>query len=366
MATKQTPLYDEHTKLGAKMIDFGGWQMPASYGSVVEEHTAVRNGCGIFDVSHMGEFFVEGPEALACLQNLTINDLERLEVGQGQYTAMLNPQGGMIDDLILYRLADQKYLLCVNAANIEKDFDWVLAKVEDFNCKVQNRSSEYSQIAIQGPKADAAINELLGGLDQHHSKLAYMDITEVKVDRDVCYLARTGYTGELGYEIYLPNAVATRVWQDLLACKSTKVLPIGLGARDTLRLEACYLLYGNDMNDSVTPYEAGIAWAVRLNKEFIGKAAIVDQKEKGIPRKIIAFRMEDKGIARQGMAVWKDGKQVGQITSGSMLPTCGFAGGMALVDHAAIGIGDTFEIDVRGKRKLAKAVKRPLYSAKVK
>lgn len=366
---KRTPLYDCHKKLNAKLVEFGGWEMPISYETVIAEHQTVRNACGIFDVSHMGEIFVSGPEAARFLQWLTINDINRLKPSQGQYSALLNQDGGIIDDLIIYCLNETSFLLCVNASNVDKDFNWIKEQSTKFDVEVKNDSAHWSQIAVQGPNSLAAINALVSSADQSRlGALEYSSIGKFRIFGEDAYIARTGYTGEHGYEIYLPNPQAARTWEALLATTAeTGLKPIGLGARDTLRLEACYLLYGNDMNDAVSPLEAGIAWAVRMEKgDFIGKPVLVNQKENGVPRKIVCFLMEEKGIARQDMDVYVGEKLIGKVTSASFLPTLEQAGGMALIQSDAAKVGDKIEIDIRGKRKLAKIEKRPLYSARVK
>jgi aminomethyltransferase len=286
----KTSLCEQHQRLGAKMVDFGGWYLPVSFGgSVLEEHHWVRSQCGIFDVSHMGEVFIEGPGSLEFLQQLTTNDVTRLGVGQGQYTAMCHENGGMVDDLIVYRLGHESYLAVVNAANIEKDFAWMLRQPRGPQVQLANRSAEYSQIAVQGPKSEEVLRKVLG--DGPWSNLKYMELNSLTWRAWPLWLARTGYTGELGYEIYLPNDAANTMWETLLEQKDA-VRPIGLGARDTLRLESCYLLYGQDMNDSVSPLEAGIAWATKIDKgPFSGREALISQKEKGIARKNMAFVM---------------------------------------------------------------------------
>lgn len=365
---KTTALYECHKKLGAKTIPFGEWDMPVSYSGIIDEHQTVRSKCGIFDVSHMGEILVSGKEAYKFLQHLTINDLDRLSDGNGQYTAILNEKGGMIDDLILYRIKEDSYLLCVNASNIEKDFAWVKAQSKGFVVNVTDDSVNWSQIAIQGPTSQTAVQKIVGPDKlERLAQLKYMEIISLDIEGHKAYLARTGYTGEHGYEIYLHNEIAVGVWNALLSThEDSGIKPVGLGARDTLRLEACYLLYGNDMDETVTPLEAGISWATRLQKSgFIGKEVLVSQKESGIPRKNIAFKMIDKAIGRGGMDVYHQDQLVGKITSGSKLPTLDFAGGMALVDRS-IGVDDEIYIDIRGKRKLAKVVKKPLYTANVK
>ena len=359
----QTPLFTVHKQLKAKIVPFAGWMMPVSYEGVLVEHKAVRESCGIFDVSHMGELFVSGPDSLKYLQHLTINDVSRLAIGGGQYTAILHENGGMIDDLILYRLAQEEYLICMNASNINKDSNWFLQHVHGFAVTVKDESEFWSQIAVQGPKSDQVIAQIFG---QEFLRMDYMSIVQRKLYEDNIWIARTGYTGESGFEIYLPNNTAVTLW-NLLLTTDVEVKPCGLGSRDTLRLEACYLLYGNDMNDDVSPLEAGIGWATKLTKDnFIGKNALVAQKEAGILRQIFAFKMQDDGIPRHGMKVYMNEKVIGEVTSGSVLPTLGGAGGMALINADGINQNTVIEIDIRGARKKAIICKRPLYVAKTK
>ena len=359
-----TPLHKCHVELKAKMVDFGGWHMPLSYGKVVDEHKTVRSQCGIFDVSHMGELFISGSESTSLLQFVLTNDVNALSVGQGQYTAMCNQAGGVIDDLICYRLEDQRYLLCVNASNVQKDFDWIKEHSTRFDVDVDNASRLWAQIAVQGPESKRAISAILSSdFEPAFSSLKYMEIRGAEINSTPCYIARTGYTGEQGYEIYMPNDVADGIWRSLLEKGCS---PVGLGARDTLRTEACYLLYGNDMNDSVSPLEAGISWAVKVGKgDFIGREALITQKEQGISRRLGAFTMEEPGIPRHGMEVRCENRVVGHVTSGSVLPSLGKNGGMCLVDSSC-SVGSSVEIDIRGKLKKAAIVKKPLYSAKVK
>ena len=364
---KKTPLHALHKQLKAKMVNFGGWDMPVQYESVLAEHKYVREHCGIFDVSHMGELIVEGKDALAYLQGITINDVARLELGNGQYSALPTEDAGFVDDLIIYRVGAQRYLLCVNASNIEKDFEWLKKNQGAHKVTLTNESTLWSQLAVQGPESEEALKAILGSEDQKRiAELPYTNITEASFQGKKGFVARTGYTGEKGYEIYIPNTIASSVFSELLEKSNAK--PIGLGARDTLRLEACYLLYGNDMDETVSPIEAGIAWAVRFEKgDFLGKAKMEAQKAGTAPaRKMVAFKLEDEGIARHGMDVYVGDRKVGVVTSGSVLPTVEGAGGMALIEKDAAALGDKISIDVRGKRKLAKVVKRPLYSAKVK
>jgi aminomethyltransferase len=366
----KTPLYDAHVARKAKMVPFGGWLMPVSYESVLIEHKTVREACGIFDVSHMGEVRVKGPDAETFLQSITINDLTKLAIGGGQYTAILNERGGMIDDLIVYKLAADEFFICMNAGNRDKDFSWIKTTCEKskLNVAVTNESDQWAQIAVQGPNSTPVTASLLSGRDAELLRaLPYTNIMHVTLHGRPALLARTGYTGEHGYEIYLPTDLAERTWMSLLELSGEHgVRPIGLGARDTLRLEAGYLLYGNDMNDDVSPLEAGIAWATKLDKgAFIGREALVEQKAKGLARRMVAFKMVDEGIPRHGMAVSAGGSAAGEVTSGSVFPTVGGAGGMALVS-TSLKEGDEFFVDIRGTQKRAKVVKRPIYAARTK
>lgn len=365
---QKTPLYDQHKVAGAKVIEFGGWMMPVSYTSVLAEHKSVREKCGIFDVSHMGEVRVKGPQAEDFMQHVTMNDAAKLKAGQGQYSALLNESGGMIDDLIVYRLGQDEYFICVNAANRSKDFEWISRQAKSFKVNTTNESDQWAQLAVQGPNSLRAMHQVVDPACRSElDALPYTNIMRAKVCGRECLVARTGYTGEHGYEIYLPADHAVTLWTALLATSpETGIVPVGLGARDTLRLEACYLLYGNDMNDQTTPLEAGVSWAVKLSKPgFIGKEALVKQKAGGQKQKIVAFKMKEDGIPRHGMTIYWRGEPAGFVTSGSVLPTVGGAGGMAMVT-SAVQESDELEVDVRGKRKLATVVKRPLYSAKTK
>ncbi len=364
---KTTPLYSVHRKLKAKTASFGGWDMPISYEGVLAEHKHVRQVCGVFDVSHMGEIFVSGPDALIFLQYYTTNDVSRLAVGNGQYSVLSTPAAGFVDDLFIYRVAPEIYMLCVNASNVAKDFQWLVYHNEGYNVTLSDQSSQWAQIAIQGPKSQECLMTLLNQADRENvDLLKYTDIVATEFFGQKGYTARTGYTGEWGYEIYLPNAVAERAFTTLL--EQTPAKPVGLGARDTLRLESCYLLYGNDMNETITPIEAGIGWAVHFDKgDFSGKAIMEAQKNDRIPsRKMVAFRLEGHGIARHGMDIFKDDRKIGVVTSGSFLPSLGFSGGMALIEKDGGQLGDSFEVDVRGTRKPARIMKRPLYAPKVK
>jgi aminomethyltransferase len=366
----RTALYEQHVQAKAKMISFAGWQLPAFYTTVLQEHRCVREQVGLFDVSHMGEFWVSGADAAQFLQYVTINDVRKLSIGCGQYTALCNERGGVVDDLILYQLGPQEYLLCVNAANIAGDFAWLQQHSAGFSqLKLVNASGEWSQIAIQGPNSLLALREIVPAKDQPALEdLAYTHIMPLTLQGASCLLARTGYTGEKGYELYLPHRSATWAWTEMLASKERSgVQPIGLGARDTLRLEAGYLLYGNDLSTEISPLEAGIAWATKLDGEdFIGRNALLSQKAQGLPRRMYCFQMSDSGIARSGMEVFCGDEQIGYVTSGSVLPSLGGVGGMALLRNGAVAVGDEITINIRNERKRARLAPRPLYAARVK
>lgn len=350
------PLNDQHLSLGAKMMPFAGWSVPISYSSAVAEHRQVRAECGIFDVSHMGEIFVSGRQALDLLQYLTINDVNRLTAGQGQYSAMLNEQGGFIDDLIIYRLSADKFLLCVNAGNRAKCLTHIIEH-QLTDVQIVDRSDDFCQFAVQGPTSEACVSRW-AQQSVDFKTLDYLQITSTTIDDKIVYIARSGYTGEKGYELYVPNTLAEKVWQQLLLSGSK---PIGFVARDTLRLEACYLLYGNDIDERITPYEAGIGWAVRMNKgEFVGKKMLSQTANKP-SKKIVAFKMAERGFPRHGMNVVASplaNNPCGQVTSGAMLPTVGCFGGLTLLQEPSL---TEFYVDIRGKYSKAKVVDRPLY-----
>lgn len=366
---RRTPLFEEHKRLKAKMSSFGGWNMPIFYSSVLAEHRQVRNSVGIFDVSHMGEFTVRGAGALAFLQRMLTNDVSTLKPGHGQYTALCLSSGGMVDDLIVYRTGAEDYLLCVNAGNTEKDYNWLRENLPPSDKTVQlcDESALWGQIAIQGPLSLEAVLAISpASLKDELSQLPYMHILPIRLHGENCLLARTGYTGELGFELYLAPSIAAKVWTELLQIPSPSVQAIGLGARDTLRLESCYLLYGNDMDETVSPLEAGIGWAVKLGKgDFMGSSALAAEKKTGLKRKLLAFKMEDSSIPRHGMNVYQDGQMIGQVQSGSVFPTVGGSGGMALLSSQMKEQEPIF-IDVRGNLKSALITAKPFYKARIK
>lgn len=358
---KQTPLNQIHRQLGARMVDFGGWDMPVQYSGVIDEHLAVRKAAGLFDVSHMGEIEVSGPAALQFIQYLTTNDAAKLVDGQVQYSAMCYPEGGVVDDVTLYRFNERHFLFCVNAANTDKDFAWmqqVLADAALAGVSLTNRSDEFAQIALQGPKS----TEILSGLTEIPlDSIAYYHFREGAVAGVRMIVSRTGYTGEDGFELYLPASAAGAVWQQLMTAGTPfGLLPVGLGARDTLRLEKGYALYGHELSRDITPLEAGLAWITRLDKDdFVGKAALVAQQAAGVPRRRIGLVMQERGIPREGYPVFADGREVGVVTSGTMSPTLKIGVALALVEPAAAALDGELEVAVRERRMRARVVRPP-------
>jgi len=358
---KRTPLFDEYAKFGGKTIDFGGWDLPVQFSSIKEEHDAVRDRAGLFDVSHMGEIFVEGKDALAYLQHLLTNEISNIAIGGAQYNAMCYETGGVVDDLLVYRLGEEKYLLCVNAANIEKDFEWMKGHVQG-DVMVTNKSDEYAQIALQGPLSEEVLQTLT---DVELNSLKYFKFIEnANVAGYNVLLSRTGYTGEDGFEIYGEPQAIIGLWTKILeAGKDKGVVPAGLGARDTLRFEACLPLYGQELSKDISPLEAGIGFAVKLQKEsdFIGKNALLAQKENGLPRKVIGVEMIDKGIPRHGYKVYKDGVEIGEITTGTQSPLTKRNIGLALIDAKFAQLDTELEIEIRNKKLKAKTCATPFY-----
>ncbi|MGY3802987.1 glycine cleavage system aminomethyltransferase GcvT [Pigmentibacter ruber] len=360
---KLTPLYEEHIALGARMVPFAGWSMPVQYSGLVDEHKCVRNAVGLFDVSHMGEINVIGRGALDFLQFITLNDLSQLKIGQAQYNAFCTENGTVIDDIIIYKRGLDSYFICVNASNIEKDFGWLKENCPKQGVLIENLSDDYAQIAVQGPKSRELIAKVV---DVKIHDLAYYHFAEGKVLGVPSIIARTGYTGELGYELYVPAASAAKVWKALLQVGSEfGVKPCGLGARDTLRLECGYLLYGNDMDQTKTALECGLSWITKFDKpEFIGKKTLLMQKESGTKVKLVAFEMQDKAVGRHGYKVFsaaENGTEIGLITSGSPSPTLSKNIGMAYVNSEYAKIGSNIWIEVRGDKKPAIVVKKPFY-----
>ncbi len=358
---QQTPLNAAHKALGARMVPFGGWEMPVQYAGVIEEHLAVRGKAGLFDVSHMGEIEVRGSEALALVQRLTTNDAARLVDGQVQYSALCYPDGGVVDDVTLYRSSATHFLFCVNAANTDKDFAWmqqVHAESGIAGATLTNRSSEFAQLALQGPRAEAILARLtsvpLAGI-------AYYHFGEGEVAGVPALVSRTGYTGEDGFELYFPATAAVDLWNRLLEAGQTDgLVPVGLGARDTLRLEKGYALYGHELSPAITPLEAGLGWIVKLEKgDFIGRDALVNQKAAGIPRKLVGLVMAERGIPREGYPVYAGDVLVGAVTSGTMSPSLKNGIALALIESSCAVSGSELLVGIRDRKLRAKIVKPP-------
>src|SRR5579863_9791717 len=316
---RTTPLHATHRKLGAKMVDFGGWDMPVLYSSLLEEHHAVRQRVGVFDVSHMGEIEIRGPEALKLVDYVSTNAASKLKIGQAHYSALLYHHGGFVDDILVHKVADDYFFLCVNASNQDKDYEHIAAH-NKFDCTVENAGPRYAQIAVQGPRGLETLQKLT---ETELAPIQYYHFKDGDVSGTAARIARTGYTGEDGFEIYIAPEQAPRIWDDLLeAGAEFGIKPAGLGARNTLRLEAKMALYGHEIGASITPWEADIAWVVKLKKgDFVGRDALVEAKEGGLKRKLIGFEMVGRGIGRDGYEVHVDGAPAGWVTSGGPAPT---------------------------------------------
>ncbi len=361
---KKTPLNEAHRKLGGKMVDFGGWDMPVQYpAGVIEEHLRTRNAAGLFDVSHMGEIWVEGEDAIAFVNRLTTNDVTKLIDGQAHYSALTNEKGGLVDDLLVYRFDQDKLLLVVNAATTEKDWAWITSHKKDENITLTNASAYYCQIAVQGPDAVGILQKLT---ETNLDEIKYYHFTTGKVDGVESIISRTGYTGEDGFEVYADAQYAEQLWNKLLETggydSENGILPAGLAARNTLRLESGMSLYGHELSDDITPLEANLGWITKLQKgDFIGSDALSTQKEKGLTRKLVGFEMTDRGIARDDCEVYVDSEKVGYVTSGSPAPFLKKNIGLAFVPVEFAKIGQEIKIDVRGKRLSAQIVATPFY-----
>jgi aminomethyltransferase len=359
MELKKIALNSLHESLGAKMVPFAGYMMPVRYTSDIEEHKTVREGVGIFDVSHMGEFMLSGPGALDLIQKVTSNDASRISTGQAQYSCLPNEKNGIVDDLLVYKLADEHFMLVVNASNIEKDWNWI-SRFKPDNCDMQNVSDDISLFAVQGPKAVEALqpltNEDLSSIKFYHFVTAeFAGITDV-------IISATGYTGAGGFELYIPNAFAEKAWNAIMESgEKVSIKPIGLGARDTLRMEMGYCLYGNDIDDTTSPIEAGLGWITKFTKDFVNAENLKEQKDNGVSRKLVGFKMIDKGIPRNGYNILDtDNTNIGHVTSGTMSPSLGIGIGLGYVqtDHAKPGT-EVF-IEVRKRILIAAVHKLPL------
>jgi aminomethyltransferase len=357
---KQTPLHAEHVRLGAKMVDFGGWSMPVQYTGILDEHHAVRGNLGVFDISHMGQFFVEGDGAIPWLNQLLTNNVQRLGVGECQYTLLLNEAGGVIDDLIVYRIGETRYLLVVNAAKIEENLAW-LRRHLGAGVEIENRSAEFAGFAVQGPRSAQLFDAFFQG---KYSRPARNEILGVEIDGETYYIARTGYTGEDGFEVFCPAGRAVKSWNDILRKGAAfGIKPCGLGARDTLRLEMCYPLNGSDLAADTTPIEAGLSIFVDLQKpEFIGRAVLARQKQEGVKRRLVPFKMTCASPPpRSHYGVFKGEIKIAETTSGSLSPTLKIGVGMAYIPTEYARINEQIEIEIRGKRFPALIEKKPLH-----
>ena len=357
---KDIALVEKHIELGAKMVPFAGYNMPVQYEGVIVEHETVRNGVGVFDVSHMGEFMLKGADALNLIQKISSNDASKLFPGRAQYSCMPNNKGGIVDDLLIYMIAENEYMLVVNASNIEKDWNWI-QQHNDYDVDMINLSDEMSLFAIQGPKSNLVLQQLTS-VDLNEIK--YYHFTKgVFAGEDDVLLSATGYTGSGGFEIYVHNDVASSVWNAIFeAGKDYSIKPIGLAARDTLRLEMGFCLYGNDINDETSPLEAGLGWITKFTKDFVNSAALLKQKEEGVKRKLIGFEMIDRGIPRHGYSIIdKNSNVIGHVTSGTMGPSVKKAIGLGYVKKEFSHDGQEIYLDIRNKKIAARIVKLPFY-----
>ena len=356
---KKTALFDKHVSLGAKIVPFAGFEMPVQYSGVTEEHFAVREKVGIFDVSHMGQFFVEGSSAKDLLQYVTTNNVDALEDGKAQYSCLPNGNGGIVDDLIIYKMEDEKYFVVVNASNIEKDWNHISKYNEKFGAKLTNASDEMSLIAIQGPKSTETLQKLT---DTQLSDIPYYHFTVGTVAgvSDVI-ISNTGYTGSGGFEVYFKNESAEKIWDSLTkAGEEFGLIPCGLASRDTLRLEKGFCLYGNDIDDTTSPLEAGLGWITKFDKDFVDKEFLAKQKEEGVTRKLVGFEMQERAIPRHDyLVVDADGNEIGKVTSGTMSPMKSVGIGLAYVAKPHFKTGSEIFIQIRNKNVPAKVVKLP-------
>jgi aminomethyltransferase len=359
---KKTPLNARHRSAGARMVEFGGWDMPVEYTGIVDEHMAVRTCAGLFDVSHMGQIELAGSDALAVVQWLTSNDASRLSMGQIQYSALTTPAGTFVDDILVYRLATDHFMLVVNAGNIMRDYEWIAGqtRARGGDVAVVNASPRYALLAIQGPRAEAIL-QTLTAIDLPAIKYYWFGVGEVAGIRAT--VSRTGYTGEDGFEVFVPPAQAERAWDAILqAGAAAGIKPCGLGARDTLRLEASMRLCGSDMDDQVTVLEAGLGWIVGWKKDdFLGASVLRAQKAGSLTRKLVCFEMRDRGIARHGYPVLRDGQPIGVVTSGTQTPFLKKAIGFAMVPVDQAAVGTPLNIDIRGRSVPAEVVPEPFY-----
>ena len=355
---KNTSLINKHIEAGAKLVPFAGYNMPVKYSSLREEHMAVRNSVGVFDVSHMGEFIIEGASALDLILKVSSNDASTLAIGQAQYSCMPNENGGIVDDLIIYKLESEKYLLVVNASNIEKDWNWI-SKNNTMEAQMSDISDEMALIAVQGPKASQLLQFLT---ETNLQDVAYYHfVTASLAGIDNIIISATGYTGAGGFELYAPSEKVPKLWDAIFSINSDiEVLPAGLGARDTLRLEMGFCLYGNDIDDTTSPIEAGLSWVTKFNHDFVNATSLQEQKQNGPYRRLVAFKLKEKGIPRQGYEILnQDGEKIGVVTSGTLSPILEIGIGLGYVDVPSHKKGTEIMIQIRKKQVLAKIVKAP-------
>ncbi len=354
---KKTPFYDIHMNLGARMVDFAGFSMPVQYESIIKEHEAVRNKAGVFDVSHMGEFLLEGKDVISFLQYVMINDLKLLEPTKGQYSCMCYENGTVVDDLVYYEEEPERFRMIVNAGNVEKDFQWLNEHIGSKDVKITNLSSERCRLAFQGPKSDEYLQPLV---DVDLSSINRFYFAHTTLNGAPIFIARTGYTGELGFEISFDNKYAEKIWNDLIKIGAS---PAGLGARDSLRLEATYSLYGHEISDSITPIEAGLFWLVKPKDgiDYLGKETLLKQKSEGTDRIIVGLNLLDRGIIREHYKIFKNDNEIGYVTSGGYSPTLKKTIGLGLVEKQYSEVGTEFEIEIRNKFLRGKIVATPFY-----
>lgn len=357
---KKTPLNDKHRNLGAKMVDFGGWDMPVQYSGILEEHRAVRNRGGLFDVSHMGEIDIQGRDALKLINKIITNDVATQELRQILYSPMCYEDGGVVDDLLVYKIAEDHYYIVVNASNADKDFAWFVQNAQGMEVAVVNLSAQTAQVAIQGPRAEAVLQKLT---EYDLATMKYYWFDYANVDNVQCLVSRTGYTGEDGFEIYCSPESVGQIWDKILAeGKDEGILPIGLGARDTLRFEAALPLYGNELSADITPLEAGLGKFIKLNKaDFNGQNILLKQKEEGLTRRLVGFEMIERGIPRSHYPIRVENNEIGWVTSGSFSPTLDKNLGLGLVAIDFAAMGTEIEVVIRDKGVMAKVIATPFY-----
>ncbi len=357
---QKTALHGEHLALGGRMVDFAGWELPVMYSSIIEEHTTTRTKAGLFDVSHMGELIVRGAGAERFLRRLIPTKMEKLTPGNSMYSCLCREDGGVVDDIFIFMVSEAEYYIVVNAATLGKDLEWMRAH-ESASAEIIDVSAETSKIDLQGPAALDILKKIAGGEGAESLGRFQFRYTEYHGVRMM--VSRTGYTGENGYELFVPNGMAVALWKEVLAAgEEFGIRPVGLGARDTLRLEAAYSLYGHELSDHITPVEAGLGWLVTSGDEYVGRAVLAGQKEKGAPRGMVCFELEGRGVPREHCAVLKDGVEIGTSTSGGFSPTFRKGIGMALVKAGSLEVGDGFSLVIRDNPVPAKVVKRPFYA----